>query len=408
MRQAKYKQFNGGLFLLANGFAIFIALLIIIGFDVDYYRQLTEKVVAGSQMTLLEGQGNAKKEGLLVTDVGEKGFVIASSGQLDLDSQTFTALNLKFNGLNARQPLTLIIHYEGADVPLEKPIAVSSVGSSTFDMDRLFPTNTVIYEVWIATPQQVINPFVIKQIEFQPKAKSINGMLALLEKAWTVENTWSGTSINIHGERADKVILNAKVLILGYSLLLFVCFFVLLFILKKPKAQSLWLVLVLAWFIIDGRYFQEQLSISHDSYERYYGKGEKANHAMVAPDIFVISDKVNSAISQPKSNIWLAPPISGQNAEKQGEYSDYITGRLNYFLTPHSLYTGSKTMPLASWQQGGFYLLVLADSFYQFQFEPEAKQLSFVDNPAVSAEQLINEAGLQLYYIQPTNNGGND
>lgn len=400
-------KINFGLFFVANVISIILFLLLILISGNGFYQRLIGENITGKQLNILQGQGNVINNGLQLNQAGEDGFAIISTGQIDLSSELFAAINIHFDGLDRRQALALMIHYQGADAPLEVPIITNGFGLATFDLGRLLPNDSLIYDIWVVSPSQIDVPFTIENIELQPKVKTFKRMLDLIGAVWSAEKTWTGSSINMHGKLDDNAMLNPKTLVFTYAIVVFICFFILLLVLKKPKQQSLWLVLILAWLLIDSRFFYEQIRISEDSFHRYHDNDEKANHAMVAPDIFTIADKVATKMSEntlsdesdKQAKIWLAPTIDLNNPQQMGEHSDYIIGRLNYFLVPNALYAGNKLMPKNSWRGGGFYLLILDNSYFQYQFEATNNQLDFADYPAINAKRLINEERLQLFYV---------
>ncbi len=395
-----HQTFNIGLFLLANVLAFFVFLAVLLLLDNTIYRQLVGKAFQGSALELLEGQGKVEGKNLTIQQVGSQGFMIASTGEVDLQSELLSSLEVKFSNLSQRQPLLLMLHAAGASAPLERPIYVDKEGFATFNLQELLADHPLIYDVWVVSPESIIEPFAIERIAFVPKAKSLSTMFALVGQVFSVADTWTGSSINFHGKKPMHALLQPKVLILSYAVLLFVLFWLLLAVFKKPKMQSFWLVLLLAWLVIDARFLTEQVKISGDSYERYRYQTRAQRQAMVVPEIYELAATIKSAIGKPQAEIRVAPTFDANNPQQLGEHSDYFLGRLNYFLAPYALYGYEKKMPLRDWQEGGFYLLVLDNAYYQYHYDHRQQSLGFSNYPSVPAKRLINNKGLQLYWIE--------
>ncbi len=361
-------------------------------------KALTQRYSA-KDLHIWAGQGKVDNESLVIDGLQPDGFSFVNIGWLHIDTRFYENIVISFAEKHPNQPLLLAVKLSGKERPVERSILYTNDMTSRFFISDLVAKDSIITEVGLVT-DKLINPYRIQSIAFFPKKLSHTAFVYLLMDCFAINQQWENWSINTH-KSPYPVFIPPKILVLIYFTVVGLLFLLYLRLTGRPLINAWWATLVAAWFALDAHYLVEKTVITKNTYETFAHLSDDEKDLILSPEAAKLAQTIQSVLpddgQRKKIRIqfgWKEAWLSFKLSEKR-----YLSGKLQYYLYPNTIYTRGKKIPQKTWQQGKFYYVDAREREYRLKYDIESNELITEQQIKISAKQLLDNDEITIYQV---------
>jgi hypothetical protein len=328
----------------------------------------------GEALTLVKGKGHIVRGRLMVDGLAESGVALASLSPPAFQAENYPAVRWSILNSNARPGTKVEFLWRTVENPnrvfaRQLEWKGNSIAPLRMEGDTNWSGQVVGVALMVHAPMEA--PLVIDAVEFEPFSP-----LGTVWREWFGTEQWLGTSINFVGGDIERqwfaplpfVAASLVLALLGYGMLGW----------RKilaPDFRVVWVLVFLAWFVLDMRW---QLDLWHKlglTQQRYAGKSWEEKH-LAAEDghLFDLMQQVRTKLPPTQPRVFLFAD------------DDYTQGRATYHLYPFNVLK-SRDMLLAEQFKSGDFIIILGKD--EVEFDPAQQLLKWGAAQQLNAELLL-------------------
>lgn len=211
------------------------------------------------------GQAHLDKDSLVVDGTKPNDLSRLVIDGLAIDTQLYDTLTVVFAEKHSQQPLRVVLQHNASDRLTEFPVLYTNQMHSQFNLAQAFPKQATITHLELVT-NKLLAPYRLRAIEFKPKHMTQTEFAHLLLSTFK-DHQQRDAGVQVSMQAAHFSFLTAKSLLLIYFSVVGLLFAAYLYIAKLPMLNAWWLVLVLAWIVLDARYLLDKTATATETYQ---------------------------------------------------------------------------------------------------------------------------------------------
>ncbi|PIE47841.1 MAG: hypothetical protein CSA42_01545, partial [Gammaproteobacteria bacterium] len=155
---------------------------------------------------------------------------------------------------------------------------------------------------------------------------------------------------------------------------------------------------------LDAHYLVEKTVITKNTYDTFAHLSDDEKDLLLSPEAAKLAQTIQSVLPDDgkRKKIYFKSDFT-YNVSLYKE-KEYFVGKLYYYLYPNFAYALTSKMPLNIWKKGGFYFVDIRIQTPRWEYNFEKKELSIDAGEKVSAMRLLNNDGIEIYYIPKKDN----
>ncbi len=348
---------------------------------------------------VLAGQAKTDNDSLLVDELQPNGFSFVNISWLHIDTRFYEDLTITFTDKHANQPLLLAVKLSDKEKPIERSILYTNDMTSRFFISDLVTKHSIITDVGLVT-DRLLQPFRIRSIVFSPKKLNYKEFAYLLMDCFAINKQWENWSINTH-KSPYSVFIPPKILVLTYFTVVGLLFLLYLRLTGRPLINAWWATLVAAWFALDAHYLVEKTVITKNTYGTFAHLSNGEKDLILSPEAAKLAQTIQSVL--PKDGKPKNIRIQFGWREKRLGFNDsgkrYLSGKLQYYLYPNTIYTMGRKIPQKIWHQGDFYYVDARERKYRLKYDLGNNELITEEQINVNAKLLLDIDEVAIYQV---------
>ncbi len=359
---------------------------------------LTQRYL-GKDLHIWAGQGEVENESLVIDGLQPDGFSFVNIGWLHIDTRFYKSIVVNFAEKHPNQPLLLAVKLNGQKRPVERSILYTNDMSSRFFISDLVIKDSIINEIGLVS-DRLITPYSIQSVVVSPKKLDYSEFAYLLMDCFAINQQWENWSINTH-KSPYPVLIPPKILVLIYFTVVGLLFLLYLRLTGRPLINAWWATFVAAWFALDAHYLVEKTVITKNTYDTFAHLSDDEKDFILSPEAAKLAQTIKSVLpddgKRKKIRIqlgWKEKRLVAKDSDKR-----YLSGKLKYYLYPHTVYALGKKMPQAVWQQGGFYYVDARKLGHRLEYNLGNNTLTIGKKIKIGAKQLLNNNDVTIYQV---------
>lgn len=337
----------------------------------------------GAEFRVVDGQGRAAGESLLITGVSPRGSAIAMLPAVSLPAAGYTSLRWEVEGLAPSQPVRLLwrpAERQGGffvNPPLSREGQTFSLPIS---QDANWRGDIAGLGVMVGGP--INAPVTLKHMTAEPFSP-----LAGIRQEWFGARPWHQTSINFSGANTPTPWPHPLPIVAGALALALLAYWAWTrFKGRAPDPRLAWALVFFAWLALDLRWQRELWQKLDLDRQHFAGKSwEEKRRAADDGPLFALMQQARAKMQAAPSRVF----IFGND--------EYARGRASYHLYPFNVLNSRDLFPAGQYKPGD-YLVVLGKD--EVMYDPATRLLTWEPRQQLKAELLLFEGNNALLRIE--------